>query len=132
MSGSLVGSSLPPRSTTFRITVSAHDDNPCLYNANVDRFVQEVKANDELPLCGLGIHSLISTALSPGALTPRHYPIRLKQEMLGQWAVTVVRRYWDFSTGFEYAYKEPCNKKKFHTENWREEADIMRQISNVS
>jgi hypothetical protein len=40
---------------SFRIIVSTHDENPRLYEANVDRFLQEAKANDELPFGGLGI-----------------------------------------------------------------------------
>jgi len=43
-----------------------------------------------------------------------------------------VRRFWDVSTGFEYAYMEPRNKNKFDWKMWEREADIMRQISHVS
>lgn len=34
-----------------------HDENPRLYNANVDRFRRETKENGEVPFCGLGIQS---------------------------------------------------------------------------
>jgi hypothetical protein len=40
---------------SFRIIVSMHDTYPDLYNANVDRFLQQVNANDELPFSALGI-----------------------------------------------------------------------------
>jgi len=117
---------------SFRIIVSTHDENPRLYNANVDRFLQEAKANEELPFGGLGIQSLNSTAPPSGTQTPSQNPIRLKQGTLGKGAFAVVRRFWDVSTGHDYAYKEPRDKKKFNLEMWRKEADIMRQISHVS
>jgi hypothetical protein len=117
---------------SLRIIVSTHDENPRLYNANVDRFLQEAKANGELPLGGLGIQSPNSTAPPSGARTPSQNPICLKQETLGEGAFAVVRRYWDVSTGLEYAYKEPRDKKKFGREMWEKEADIMQQISHVS
>ena len=102
------------QSISFRIIISTHDENPRLYNANVDRFLQEAKANEELPFGGLGIQSLNSTAPPSGTQTPSHDPIRLKQETLGKGAFAAVRRFWDVSTGLDYAYKEPRNKKKFN------------------
>jgi serine/threonine-protein kinase Chk2 len=117
---------------SFQIIVSTHDENPRLYNSNVDRFLQEVKANEELSFGGLGIQSLNSTAPPSGTQTPSQDPIRLKQETLGKGAFAVVRRFWDVSTGLDYAYKEPRDKKKFDWKMWEKEADIMSQISHVS
>ena len=116
---------------SFQIIVSTHDENPLLYIANVDRFLQEAKANDELPLGELGIQSSSSTAAPSGAHTPSQGPIRLKQETLGNGTFAVVRCFWDVSTGFEYAYKEPRDKKRFDRKMWEKEADIMGQISHV-
>jgi hypothetical protein len=116
----------------FRIDVSTHDENLHLYNANVDRFLQQAKANDELPLGRFSIQSLPSTAAPSGAQTPKQGAIRLKQETLGKGAFAVVRRFWDVSTGLEYAYKEPLNKRKFREDLWNREIEIMRQISLVS
>ncbi|CZR65638.1 uncharacterized protein PAC_15538 [Phialocephala subalpina] len=110
---------------SFRIEVSRHDESPDLYNANVDRFLQEA---DEPHLNGLGIYS--PTAPPSQSHTPNQGAIRLKQETLGKGAFAVVRRYWDVSTGIEYAYKEPLNKRKFNRKSWEKEAEIMGQISH--
>ncbi|RDL34580.1 uncharacterized protein BP5553_07708 [Venustampulla echinocandica] len=104
---------------SFRIKVSRHDESPQPCNTNVDRFLQK---SDELLLGGLGIQS-------PTA-PPSQGPIRLKQETLGMGTFAVVRRFWDVSTGAEYAYKEPCDKREFNWDLWEKEADIMRQISH--
>jgi len=73
--------------------VSTHDTHPDLYNVNVDRFLQQVSANDELPLGTLGIRSTSSTVAPSGARTPNQGPIRLKQEKLGTGHFAVVRRF---------------------------------------
>lgn len=110
---------------SFQIRISPHDEYPDLYNANVDRFLQEA---EEPHLNGLGIE----TPTPRGAHTPSQGPIRLKQETLGKGTFAVVRRFWDVSNGVEYAYKEPRDKRKFDRETWEREIDIMRQISHVS
>jgi hypothetical protein len=85
-----------------------------LYNTNIDQFLQEAKANKELLFGRLGIQSLNSTLPPSRIQTPSQDPICLKQETLGKRAFAVVRRFWDVSTGLDYIYKEPCNKKKFN------------------
>jgi hypothetical protein len=55
----------------------------------------------------------------------------LKQETLGNGTFAVVRHLWDVSTGLEYAYKEPRDKRRFDRKLWKKEADIMGQISHV-
>ncbi|KAH9212571.1 kinase-like domain-containing protein [Leptodontidium sp. 2 PMI_412] len=110
---------------SFRIKVSRHDADPDQYNANVDRFLEEA---NEPHLNGLGIYS--PTAPSSQSHTPTQGPIRLKRETLGKGAFAVVRRFWDVSTGLEYAYKEPLNKRKFDEKLWEKEAEIMGQISH--
>ncbi|KAF8857852.1 kinase-like protein [Acephala macrosclerotiorum] len=110
---------------SFRIEVSRHDGHPDQYNANVDRFLKEA---DEPHLNELGICS--PTAPPSQSHTPNQSAIRLKQETLGKGAFAVVRRYWDVSTGIEYAYKEPLNKRKFDHKSWEKEAEIMGQISH--
>ena len=110
----------------FQIQVTHHDLDPEQYNANVDRFRQE---ESEPHLNGLGIYD--PTAPPSQSRTPDQEPLRLKQETLGKGAFAVVRRYWDVSTGDEYAYKEPINKRKFRKDLWDREIEIMRQISHV-
>lgn len=46
----------------FRIIVSKHETYPDSYNDNVDRFLREANANNELPFDALGIQSTTSTA----------------------------------------------------------------------
>ncbi|KAL5329716.1 hypothetical protein ACEPPN_003231 [Leptodophora sp. 'Broadleaf-Isolate-01'] len=135
----IIGSHKVPRDTKiivieiqgigFRIDVSTHDENLRLYNANVDQFLQQATANEELPLGRFSIKSLPPTVAPSGAQTPNQGAIRLKQETLGKGAFAVVRRFWDVSTGLEYAHKEPLNKRKFREDMWNREIEIMRQIS---
>jgi serine/threonine-protein kinase Chk2 len=103
----------------LQITVSRHDKYPDLCNENVDLF----------EMGALGLRSA-SSSIAP---TPRPQdPIRLKQETLGKGTFAVVRRFWDVSTGLEYAYKEPLDKRNFEKRAWEKEADILKQISHVS
>ncbi|KAL5324594.1 hypothetical protein ACEPPN_009140 [Leptodophora sp. 'Broadleaf-Isolate-01'] len=86
----------------FRIVVSRHDQDPDLYIANVDQFL----------LGALGFQSGSSTATASGVASPLPIdPIRIGQETLGTGAFAIVKRHWDVSTGVEYAYKEPLNKR---------------------
>ena len=111
---------------SFQIDVSRHDEDQDQYNSNVDRFLEKA---EEPHLNGLGIYS--PTAPPSHSHTPNQGVIRLKQETLGKGAFAVVRRFWDVSTGLEYAYKEPLNKRKFRKDLWNREIEIMRQISLV-
>ncbi|KAH9213961.1 kinase-like domain-containing protein [Leptodontidium sp. 2 PMI_412] len=105
----------------FRIVVSRHDQDPDLYIANVDQFL----------LGALGFQSGSSTATASGVASPLPIdPIRIGQETLGTGAFAIVKRHWDVSTGVEYAYKEPLNKRRFDRRSWEREAEIMGQISH--
>ncbi|KAG4437683.1 hypothetical protein IFR05_006845 [Cadophora sp. M221] len=114
---------------SFRIDVSTHDENLRLYNANVDRFLQQATANEELPLGIFSIQSCPSTAAPSGAQSTNQGAIRLKQETLGRGTFAAVRCFWDVSTELDYAYKEPINKRKFREDMWNREIEIMHQIS---
>ena len=83
---------------SFQIKVSPHDECPDLYNANVDRFLQEA---DEVNVNGLGVES----PTPRGAHTPSQGPIRLKQNTLGKGTYAVVRRFWDVSNGVEFGIR---------------------------
>ncbi|KAG9230392.1 kinase-like domain-containing protein [Amylocarpus encephaloides] len=48
----------------FQIIVSRHETYPDLYNNNVNRFLQEANADDELPLSGLGIQKIFNMTKS--------------------------------------------------------------------
>ncbi|KAG4430848.1 hypothetical protein IFR05_013664 [Cadophora sp. M221] len=105
----------------FRIIISKHDQDPDLYIANVDQFL----------LGALDFQSGSSTATVSGATSPLPIdPIRIEQETLGTGAFAIVKRHWDVSTGIEYAYKEPLNKRRFDRRSWKRQADIMGQISH--
>lgn len=116
---------------SFKITVSTHDDYPDLYIANVNRFLWEAIDKDEFRFSALGINSTRSTAAASGTQTPSQVPVRIVQETLGKGSFAVVRRYWDVSTGVEYAYKELLNKKKYDKDLWEKEIKIKKQISHV-
>lgn len=116
---------------TFEIIVPTHGDFPDLYIANVDQFLQRAIDNDKFPFSALGIHSISSTAAASAIQTLSPVPLRIQQETLGQGAFAVVTKYWDVSTGVEYAYKEPLNINKYDKDLWRKEISIMKRISHV-
>lgn len=105
----------------------AHRDT-CLdqYHAKVDQFLQRI---NEPRLGVLRLHS--PTAPPSQSYTPNSTAIRIKQETLGMGAFAVVKRFWDVSTGIEYAYKEPLDKKIFDSKMWETEINIMTQITHV-
>ena len=111
----------------FQIKVIHHDLSPEQYNINVDRFRLEA---GESHLNEFDIYD--PTAPPSQSRTPDQEPLLLKQETLGKGAFAIVRRYWDVSTGHEYAYKEPIDKRNFRKELWNREIEIMRRISHVS
>ncbi|EED22705.1 hypothetical protein TSTA_061930 [Talaromyces stipitatus ATCC 10500] len=113
----------------FRIVVPKHETCPDLYAGRVDRFLQEVTANIDLPIDRLGIQSASTTANQSGELTPGRDPIYIPQGTLGKGAFSVVSRVWDVSTGKLYALKKFRNIIGL---DWRKEASIMEQISHVS
>lgn len=114
----------------FRIIVSKHEAYPDLYNDNVNRFLCEANANDELRFGALGIQSTTSTAQQSGAHTPiPQRPIYINQWRLGSGHFSIVNRVWDVSTGFVYAAKEFSNMKE---SGWRKEASIMSQVLQLS
>ncbi|KAL8907053.1 MAG: hypothetical protein Q9207_001633 [Kuettlingeria erythrocarpa] len=111
------------------IKVSKHQTHRNLYMENVDRLCQR---QGELPIGGLGLQSTTSTAEQSGAITPRvqrQVPIYIDQEILGTGKFSVVRRVWDVSTGHSYASKAIDTKQD---SNWREEAEILRRVSQLS
>jgi hypothetical protein len=112
----------------FQIIVSKHETYPGLYIDNVDRFLLQANADDELPFGALGIQSASSTAHQSGALTPQT-PIYIDQGRLGSGAYSIVNRVWNVSTGFLYARKEVFNMKE---SAWKKEASIMRKVSQLS
>ena len=113
----------------FQIIISKHETYPDLYNDNINRFLREVNANDELPLGALGIQSTTSTAQESGAHTPTHTPIYINEWKLGSGNFSIVNRVWDVSTGFEYAAKEFFNMEE---SEWRKEASIMSHVLQLS
>jgi hypothetical protein len=103
----------------FQITVPIYKEYPDLYNENINLF----------EIGTLGLRS-IGSSIAP-TLRPQD-PIRLKQEILNKGAFAIIRYYWDISTGLEYIYKEPLNKRRFEKGVWEKETDIIKQISYIS
>lgn len=87
------------RGINLRIVVSNHDTNLVLYNANIDKFLLQA---GEPSFNAPGIYTPTAPPSQPR--TPSQAAIRLKQEKLGAGSFAVVRRVWDVSTGFSYAY----------------------------
>ena len=115
----------------FQIVVFNHEAYPQLYVTNVNRFRQQIAANAELPMAGLGLRSNDSTAGNSSVQTPRTDAIRLKQRTLGKGSFAVVTLRWDVSTGEYVAVKEPY-KRVYNKESWKNEIYVMNQIAHVS
>lgn len=116
----------------FQIIVSKDEIHSPRYIEDVDRFILQAVANEELPLGVLGIQSTSTTAAQSSAQTPdlqSHPPIYIKQKRIGKGKFSIVRHVWDVSTGFQYAAKYFINMTKF---KWKREASIMRQVSQLS
>ena len=119
------------RNLQFQIVVFNHEAYPQQYVVNVNRFRQQIAANAELPMAGLGLRSNDSTAANSSVQTPRTDAIRLKQRTLGKGSFAVVTLRWDVSTGEYVAVKEPY-KRVYNKESWRNEIYVMNQIAHVS
>ena len=114
----------------FKIFIPKRQTYPVLYNNNVDRFLQEASADNELPFGALGIQSTASTVQHSGTDTPNlQKPIYIRQWRLGSGHYSIVNRVWDVSTGFMYASKEFFNMEE---SEWKNEASIMSQILQLS
>ncbi|KAL9019542.1 MAG: hypothetical protein Q9185_003162 [Variospora sp. 1 TL-2023] len=110
----------------FQIKIAKHETHPDQYIKNVDRFLQ---GEDELPIGGLGLQSITSTAEQSEAFTPRlqlQVPIYIDQETIGTGYFSVVRRVWNVSTGFSYASKQIINMGK---SEWRREDHIVHFVA---
>jgi FHA domain-containing protein len=56
----------------------------------------------------------------------------LKIRLLGSGSFADVHLVWDASTGLTYASKEPRPGNKFDIQRWKDEKEILEQISHVS
>ena len=118
----------------FIIIIPNRQTHSVLYNNNVDRFLQEANADNDLPFGTLGMQSTTSTVQynRTDTLTiqePILKPIYIRRAWLGSGKFSVVNRVWNVSSGSVYASKEFVNMKE---SAWKKEASIMSQISRLS
>ncbi|KUI70588.1 DNA damage response protein kinase DUN1 [Cytospora mali] len=112
----------------FRIIISSHDIASPAYIADVKRFRQGA-ANPQDLLGGLGFQSGPATERNSGAQTPViKRPVLLPLGRIASGGFGVVSRYWNVSTGEEYACKRP--REKYDRKTWEKEIDIMKKISH--
>ncbi|KLJ13210.1 hypothetical protein EMPG_11864 [Blastomyces silverae] len=105
--------------------------HPAQYISKVEQFRNELTASTEPSIGGLGLQSQTTTAPMSGAQTPPQDPIFLKRELLGAGGCGSVTRYWDVSTGLEYAGKKPHDTLDPRLqEYWEKEIKIMGQIKH--
>ncbi|KAK4114081.1 kinase-like protein [Canariomyces notabilis] len=110
----------------FRIVVADHDITSAAYIAKVERFLHGSTGVGSLfgnPLRRSGQETDCNT----GELTPSDGPILLLQKVIAQGSFGTVSRYWDVSSGEEYARKEPVGRE-YDEKLWQEEIDIMRKV----
>ncbi|EPE31017.1 Protein kinase-like (PK-like) [Glarea lozoyensis ATCC 20868] len=116
----------------FRIVVAPFEHDLQQYNTRVDQFLENLKANNTLPIGQLGIRSSNPTALPSGAHTPAKEGERLTivQEELGAGTFGFVRHEWNVSTGVEYAVKVPNLKTPNSVTFLAREAATLAKISH--
>lgn len=111
----------------FQIGIPKERTCQAAFNTNLDRFLLQASADDELPLSGLGIQSAQSTEPHSGADTPQTW-ILIDHGFLGSGSFSNVRSVWDVSTGQTYASKEIINR---NNATWTKEISILRQVSQL-
>jgi hypothetical protein len=104
------------------------------YNADVAHFLTQVETtNNQLSLDELGISSLVTTAGATGTATPlteEEEPLYILKPLGSSTYGRVILK-WNVSTGESFAVKEPV-KQKYKAASWREEANILNNISHIS
>ena len=114
----------------FNILISKRQTHLILYNNNVDQFLQEINANDELFFDVLSIQSTTSTVQHSEIHSSNFQkPIYIRQERLDSDHFFIVNRVWDVSIEMIYAFKEFFNTNE---SEWKKEAFIMGQILQLS
>lgn len=120
----------PHEKLRFRIVIAPLDISSPAYITNVKHFRQGAANHQDL-FGGLGLQSDPATERNSGAQTPTvERPIILSLGRIASGGFGVVSRYWNVSTGEEYACKRP--RKDYDRKTWQEEIDIMKNISHVS
>ena len=117
----------------FRIVIAHHDISSPTYVSNVERF-REGAANTEALVGALGLESGPATGHKTGARSPVQDvkdPILIRQGLIGKGGFGFVKRYWNVSTGQEYARKQPV-ETRYSKKDWEKEIKIMNKISHVS
>jgi serine/threonine-protein kinase Chk2 len=119
----------PVETLKFRIVVCDHDITSPAYIARVEQFLQGVTGADSPRAFGnLVLQSSLVTDHDPGAHTPANGSLLVPHEVIAQGSFGMVSRYWDVSSGEEYARKEPVGRE-YDEESWQMEIDLMRQVS---
>ncbi|SPQ20563.1 58b91467-99f2-4e1f-b778-eb56634c081b [Thermothielavioides terrestris] len=112
----------------FRVVVARHDLTSPTYIKNVERFLHGAAASDIL-FSALRLQSADATELNTAVHTPTNKPILLKQGVLGTGGFGEVSRYWNVSTGAEYACKRPLGHE-YSREDWEKEIAIMKNMQH--
>ncbi|EJT79656.1 CAMK protein kinase [Gaeumannomyces tritici R3-111a-1] len=117
----------------LQIVVVPHDVASLAYIDKVDRFLQSTAAATEDLLSGLNIANRTDTKRPTGAPKLETGPIHIRKQ-LGKGSFASVTRYWDVSTGEEYALKKPSAEavraRRVRIDAWRNEAHIMNLIEH--
>jgi serine/threonine-protein kinase Chk2 len=119
----------PSKECKFQLVVAPHDLASLEYITNVERFLRGAADSDTL-FSTLHLQSGPRTERNTVAHTPGNRPILINRGLIGKGKFGVVNRYWNVSTGDDYACKTPAGVgyKKHH---WEREIEIMRSVQHV-
>lgn len=113
----------------FRLVVMQHNISSPAYNAKIRMFRGGAALAMDF-LGGLGLENGPATELQTGAHTPVKDPILIERELIAKTGSTIVTRYWDVSTGEEYACKSPAGAR-YDTRDWEGQMRVMGKVSHV-
>lgn len=112
-------------------SIPYRDRTSLAYFYAVQGFLQGAASPTDL-LDDINLQSGPSTELPSQVQSPNSKSILMKDKLLGRGSFGEVWRFWDVSTGNQYACKQPLPGKRFDKQSWRDEISVLKRLCHVS
>jgi serine/threonine-protein kinase Chk2 len=119
----------PSPECRFQLVVAPRNIASSEYITNVERFLRGAADSDTL-FSALRLQSGPHTERNTVAHTPGNRPILIHRGVIGKGKFGVVTRYWNVSTGDDYARKTPADDG-YKKHRWEREIAIMQSVQHV-